>query len=211
MKNEMKIYPFWEMKNHQRLVLRFLPDLNQNNTHGFVDEYFVHFLEVDNKRISTLCPSTHNKGCSHCNYAKRLYMQGNSEHARKYFRILRCSTNALIVEDPLSIGALGSVFQFDFPKSIAGDIRDGLIDLNNLPYDYDKGYNFILSSTRVGEYPRYEGKFQKKKSKLTRKQREIAESSLIDLSKLQPTKLTSDYDSEFSKGFMWDILCESQT
>ncbi len=205
----MNLYPIGSLNAGDELVVHLLPDLNEENTMSIFDQYYVHFLSINDKRKTTLCPRVFCEPCSFCKAATRTFKKTDSssnDYGRRMYRKSMFTVHAIIIEDPLGISDDTETFQLQFGKGLFNQIRDGLIELNHMPSDYKKGSNLIISAEKAAHgYKQFYAKFAKK-SKLTPAQIELANSSLINLSDCRPGDLASNYEHIISEQLMWDIL-----
>ena len=211
--NELEIYPFWQMKNHQRVIVRFLPDLNEENDFKFIDEYSYHRVELKGKTFSALCSDVHESGitpCYHCKKAYKEYKRHRQNEGLKYWRKKHYVGNVIIVDDPLGLRGVNDpekTYKLLFSQGLYNDIKDSIHSgkIAEWPSDYTNGHNFEIRREQHGMYAKYLGRFRRK-SKLTKEQVKLADESLIDLSTLRPKLFTSNCGDDLSKDLMWEIL-----
>ena len=208
MQNE--VYPFWKLRTHDELIVRFIPDLNEDNENGFIDNYFFHRVEIDGKQNAALCSLVHekNKPCYYCAAGQRAFKH-NDRINRQHWRKRQYIGNVIIINDPIGITDPENPKTYKFPlgKILFDDLRGGMLSekVKELPSDYYNGNNFGIVRTLNGPYPVYTGTF-KNSSRLTDEQITLAKESLIDLTEFRPTLYSSTCQDELSKDLCWDIL-----
>lgn len=188
-------YPFWNIPEGGSATVRFLPDGNKENELGFVVEKVMHNLEINGERKSVPCLSMFGEECPICKVSQAYYKQEDRENGSKYWKKKQHIAQALILEDPLpadqdsgethdgKIRFLAIGFQlFNIIKQT---FEDG--ELDDIPYDYQNGTNFIIKKTKQGAHAAYNlSKFARKSTALTEDQYALAQDQLIDLSTLLP-------------------------
>lgn len=187
-------FPFWNMKNDEQAVIRFLPDANDENPLGFLVEKVMHNLEINGERKSVPCLSMYGEDCPICAVSQQYYKADDKENGKKYWKKKQHIAQALVVEDPLPADedtgethegkvryiALG----YQLFNIIKAAFEDG--ELDEIPYAYEGGTNFIVKKTKQGDYSTYTigSKFARKSSDLD--DDTIANLQLADLSTLLP-------------------------
>lgn len=185
-------FPFWDMKAGQQAIIRFLPDANQNNPLGFLVEKNMHTLNVNGERKSVPCLKMYEQECPICKVSAAYYKAEDKENGKKYWRKKQYLAQALIVEDPLTPEAGGEnsegkvrliTLGFSLYKIIKDAFESG--DLDEIPYAYTGGTNFIIKKDMQGQYASYNlSKFARRSSDLDEDM--VAELDLVDLSTLLP-------------------------
>jgi hypothetical protein len=213
--HNLELYPFWKMKSTQTLVVRFIPDLNENNVNGFIDEYHFHRVDINGRQTVALCSERHedNQTCYQCLTAKKAFNRNVNKLTgtdfRKLWRRQQYVGNVIIIEDPLDFTDPKNpkTYRLVFGKQLFNDLKEELFKskIKKIPSDYYNGNNFVITRKQHGQFPRYNGFFNWK-SKLTTKQIALAEESTIDLSELRPTLYSSQCQDELSKTLCWEIL-----
>ncbi len=208
-------YPFWNMAVGQRCVIRFLPDLNENNPRGFLVEKVTHNLTVNGQRRSVPCLGMYEDDCPVCKVSQDYYKAKDEVNGKKYWKKRQYIAQALIVEDPLEADKdsgethEGKVRAISLGFQIYNIIKEafGSDELEAVPYDFSEGYDFIIKKTEQGQYASYAvgTKFANKQRALTDAELEAAEAGMVDLTTLLPqnpgedwvrTRLNADLNGE---------------
>lgn len=196
-------YPFWDMQVGQRCVVRFLPDLNENNPRGFLVEKVTHNLTVNGQRRTVPCLSMYEEDCPVCKVSQDYYKAKDDVNGKKYWKKRQYIAQALIVEDPLEADKdsgenhEGEVRAISLGFQIYNIIKEafGSDELDAIPYDFQDGYDFIIKKTEQGQYASYAvgTKFANKQRSLTDAELEAAEAGMVDLATLLPANPGEDF------------------
>lgn len=190
-------YPFWEMKVGQQAVVRFLPDNNPDNPLMFLSEKLMHTLNVNGETKSVPCLKMYGEDCPICKISSDYYKQDDKDNGKKYYRKKQYLGAVLVVEDPLPPDAdsgethEGKIRWIALGKKLYDVIKDAFEsgDLDDVPFDYQNGTDFIIKKTQTGEFADYSrSKFAKNPRDLSEEEIAHAEASLINLSTLLPKK-----------------------
>jgi hypothetical protein len=188
-------YPFFLMKTGEQATVRFLPDANQDNPLGFLVEKHTHVLEINGERKTVPCLKMYGEDCPICAVSAAYYKAEDKENGKKYWRKKSHIGQVLVVEDPLDADKdtgethEGKVRFVNLGYQVYNVIKDAFEsgELNDVPFAYEGGCNFIIKKTQQGEYPNWSlSKFARTESDLTAEEIEIAEEGIIDLSTLLP-------------------------
>lgn len=191
-----KYYPFWNMKEGEQAIVRFLPDVNESNPLGFMVEKLMHTLEINGERKKVPCGKLYGDECPICAVSQGYYKEGDKTNGKKYWRQKQHIVQALIIEDPLA------------PDSETGENSEGKVrfmtlnyqlyniikaafesgELDEIPYAYEGGCNFVIKKTKQGDYPTYAvgSNFARKATDLDEDQIAIATDGMVDLATLLP-------------------------
>lgn len=194
-------YPFWNMKDGESAVIRFLPDKNTENPLGFVVEKSTHTLIINGEKKTIPCRKMYGAECSVCKVSSSFYKEEGkgSPNGKKYWRKKGHIAQALVVEDPLPADAesgenhQGKVryiaLGYQLFKIIQMALASG--EMDSVPYDYEAGYNFIITKSKQGDYSTYTigSRFKGKPSGLSDEDVEIIKEQIVDLSTLIPRDL----------------------
>lgn len=190
-------YPFWNMAVGQRAIIRFLPDLNDNNPRGFLVEKLTHPLTVNGKERKIPCLTMYGEDCPICKISQAYYKAKDEINGKKYWKKKQHLGQALIIEDPLAPDDdgethVGKVRMIALGFQIYNIIKDSFAsdELEGIPYDFTEGYDFIIKKTEQGKYGSYQigTKFANKQRPLTEAELAIVHENMIDLSTLLPKK-----------------------
>ena len=189
-------YPFWDMQFGEKAVIRFVPDLNQNNPRGFLVEKVFHNLTVNGQRTSVTCLGMFEEECPICKLSQEYYKAEDQENGKKYYKKKQHLAQALIVEDPLPADKTsgethqGKLRYIAINYQLYNIIKEAFAgeDLESPPDDIDDGYDFIIKKTEQGKYASYTlgTKFAPRSRALTEAELSTLEESSIDLSTLLP-------------------------
>ena len=192
-------YRFWDMKIGEQAVVRFLPDTNTDNPFGFMVEKLMHTLEINGETKSIPCLKMYEDNCPICNVSSAYYKDEGkgSINGKKYWRKKQHIVQALIVEDPLPANpetgetSEGKVKFLNLSYQIYSVIKEAFEsgELDEVPYFYEGGCDFIIKKTEGGDYPKYDvgSKFARRSSDLTEDEIAVAEDESVDLSTLLPS------------------------
>jgi len=185
-------YPFWNMKEGESAIVRFLPDGNSENPLGFLVEKIMHNLDINGERKSVPCLSMYGEDCPICALSSQYYKAEDKTNGKKYWKKKQHIAQAVIVEDPLDADDTGETHEgkvryvalgYQVFNIIKAAFEDG--ELDEIPYAYDGGTNFIIKKSKQGEYASYSlSKFARKSTDLD--EDVIANFDLADLADLLP-------------------------
>lgn len=188
-------YPFWNMEVGEQAVIRFLPDANEDNPMGFLVEKIMHTLEINGEKKSVPCLKMYGEDCPICKVSAAFYKKDDKENGKKYWRKKQYIAQALIIEDPLPVDKetgenhQGKVRFIALGNKLYDAIKDAFEsgDLEEIPFLYKGGTNFIIKKRQQGEYADYSrSMFAKYPSDLDDETIAHVESTIVDLSTLLP-------------------------
>lgn len=188
-------YRFWDMNVGSTATLRFLPDANPNNPMGFLVEKAMHTLIVNGNKQSVPCLKMYGEDCPVCKVSAAYYAKDDKINGKRYYKQKQHLAQALIVQDPLPPDAkTGETAEnkvkllsinYSLYKIIKSTFEQG--DLDEVPYAYDGGTNFIIQKDMQGEYASYVlSKFARKSTTMPDSLVNELSSKLVDLSTLLP-------------------------
>lgn len=155
--NWKKFFPFWKMPDDTTCVIRFLPDLDDENPMGFLVENLTHTLIVNGEKKTVPCLSMHGESCPICELSRKYYDEKNEELGKKYYRKKSYIGQILVIESPIEHDQNQIVKLIDFGpkifKLIQAAFQSG--DLEETPYELKGGYNFRIKKTKAGQYSDY--------------------------------------------------------
>ena len=191
-------YNFWDMKAGQSCVIRFLPDLSDNNPRGFLVEKTTHTLVINGDKKTVPCLQPFNEPCPICKMSQDYYKAEDKVNGKKYWRKRGYIAQALIIEDPLApnkdtgethVGQVRYIaLGFQLYNIIKEKFADDVEPLEGIPYDFHDGYDFIIKKSMKGDYADYSvgTKFKNNQRGLTEDELSIVGDGMIDLSTLLP-------------------------
>lgn len=186
-------YPFYKIPEDSQAAVRFLADKNADNPLAFLVEKVYHELTINGEKKVVPCLHSYGEACPICAVSKEYYDAGDKVNGKKFYRKKSYVAQALIIEDPMTEGesAAGQVKLISIGYSLFNIIRDAFEsnELDEAPYSYQGGTNFLIKRTKKGDYSNYDlSKFARRSTDLTDEQVEYVDSQLIDLSTLLPKK-----------------------
>jgi hypothetical protein len=193
-------FNFWDMPDGSQCVIRFLPDSNEENPMGFVVEKKMHNVEVNGKRRSVPCNTMYSSDCPVCAVSAAYYKQDDKVNGKKYWRKASYVAQAMIVESAVPIkdgeeSVIGKVKLVSIGYSLWKIIKEAFEggDLDDVPFAYEGGCDFIIKKDRQGEYASYVlSRFARKNRALTDDEVAYAESEMKDLSTILPPQMDID-------------------
>ncbi len=177
------IYPFWNLKEGQEAVVRFLPDGNPDNTFFWVERAMIKLPfagikgETDSKQtiVNVPCMEMYGETCPILSEVRGWFKDPNLEDmGRKYWKKRSYIFQGFVVEDGLKEESKpeNSIRRFIIGPQIFQLIRGALLDpeMDNLPTDAIHGVDFKLIKTSKGGYADYST------SKWSRRERPLSDS-----------------------------------
>ncbi len=162
------IYPFWNLKEGQEAVVRFLPDGNPDNTFFWVERAMIKLPfagikgETDSKQtiVNVPCMEMYGETCPILSEVRGWFKDPNLEDmGRKYWKKRSYIFQGFVVEDGLKEENKpeNSIRRFIIGPQIFQLIRGALLDpeMDNLPTDAIHGVDFKLIKTSKGGYADY--------------------------------------------------------
>lgn len=164
------IYPFWNLKEGQESVVRFLPDNDPDNTFFWVERSVIKLPfagikgETDAKQtiVQVPCVEMYNDGsvCPILSEVRAWFKDKSLEEmGRKYWKKRSYIFQGLVVEDGLKEESPpeNPIRRFIIGPQIFQLIKSALLDpeIDNLPTDIINGIDFKLIKTSKGGYADY--------------------------------------------------------
>lgn len=191
--NNRNIYPFWNMKEGEKCVIRILPDLNEDNEKVFFVDRLEHTISINGESKKIPCRKMHGESCPICEQSQAYYKMDDEENGKAYYRKKQSMLRILVLEDPLPPNESGETFvgktcnaQFanELMTLIKTEIGDPeLGDFTSLT----EGTDFVITKTlnpkKFAVYNIGTG-FARRPSEVPKEYRDNVE--LIDLSTLLP-------------------------
>lgn len=150
-------FPFWKMPDDSQAVVRFLPDLDEDNSLGFLVEKLEHELVVNGQRKKVPCLGMFGEACPICELSRKYYDEENPDMGKKYYRKKSYIGQVIVVESPIDHDQSQLVKLIDFGPAIFKQIQAAFQsgDLEDAPYELKGGYNFRIKKTKSGQYASY--------------------------------------------------------
>ncbi len=162
------IYPFWNIKEGDSAVLRFLPDGNKDNTFFWTERLMIKLPfpgvknETDSKPIQVQIPCMEMYGdtCNILNEVRGWFKDSSLEDmGRKYWKKRSYLFQGFVVDNPLQEDTTpeNPIRRFIIGPQIFQLIKQALMDpdMEELPTDYTSGIDFRLNKTSKGGYADY--------------------------------------------------------
>jgi hypothetical protein len=189
-------YPFWNMPENSQAVIRFLPDKNEENPLGFLVEKRMHTLTINGENKSVPCLTMYGEECPICKVSGDFYKQEDKVQGKKYWRKKQHIAQAIVVDDPLppddetGENHEGKVRFIALGYQLFNIIKEAFEsgELDEIPYAYQGGTDFIIKKSKQGEYSTYAlgSKFARKSRDLSDDEIALAQENMVDLSTLLP-------------------------
>lgn len=150
-------YPFWKMPDDTVAVIRFLPDLDEENNLGFLVENLQHELTINGEKKKVPCLAMHGENCPICDLSRKYYDEENPEMGKKYYRKKSYIGQVLVIESPIEHDQAQLVKLIDFGPAVFKQIQSAFQsgDLEEAPFEMKGGYNFRIKKTKSGQYASY--------------------------------------------------------
>ena len=162
------IYPFWNLKEGQEAVVRFLPDGNPDNTFFWVERAMIKLPfagikgETDSKQtiVNVPCMEMYGETCPILSEVRGWFKDPALEDmGRKYWKKRSYIFQGFVTEDGLKEDNKpeNAIRRFIIGPQIFQLIRGALLDpeMDNLPTDAIHGVDFKLIKTSKGGYADY--------------------------------------------------------
>jgi hypothetical protein len=150
-------YPFWKMPDDSIAVVRFLPDLDEENNLGFLVENLQHELVVNGEKKKVPCLAMHGESCPVCELSRKYYDEKNETLGKKYYRKKSYIGQIIVVESPIDHDQNQLVKLIEFGPAVFKQIQAAFQsgDLEEAPFELKGGYNFRIKKTKSGQYASY--------------------------------------------------------
>lgn len=191
-------YPFTKIAYDTQAIIRFLPDLDDTNPGGFLIESVVHDMNIGGQYRTVPCLyEMFGEPCPFCEQSQRFYKEDDRINGAKYWKKRRHIGQVIVIKDPLPVDPVtgenheGKVRIVTLSTSLMNIIKKTLAkqELDELPFAFKGGYNFIIEKTAQGEYANYTlgSQFARKATDLTPEQIALAEQEMVELRTLLPS------------------------
>jgi hypothetical protein len=197
------IYPFWNLKEGQEAVVRFLPDGDSDNTFFWAERAMIKLPfagvkgEADSKQVQVQVPCMEMYGgtCPILSEVRGWFKDPALEDmGRKYWKKRSYIFQGFVTEDGLKEDSkpANPIRRFIIGPQIFQLIRGALLDpeMDNLPTDILHGVDFKLIKTSKGGYADYStSKWSRRERPLTdEEQAGLKEHGLYNLKDFLPKK-----------------------
>ena len=201
------IYAHWNIQEGTSAKVRFLPDLNPNNTFFWVERAMIRLPfagvkgQADSRPVVVQVPCMEMYGketpCPILTEVRTWFKDPSLEDmGRKYWKKKSYLFQGFVRENPLADDKSpdNPIRRFIISPQIFNLVKAALMDpeLENLPTDYEAGLDFTITKTTKGGYSDYNtSKWARKESALTSTElAAIEQYGLYDLSSFLPKKPT---------------------
>lgn len=198
-------YLFYKMNDNEQARIRFLPDKNEENRMGFLVEKVMHRLTINGEIKTVPCLSMYGESCPICAVSQQFYKRegDQSPNGKKYWKKKQHVGQVLVLEDPLPADpdtkenqegkVLFVTIGFQLFNIIKSAIERG--DLDEVPFAYNGGYDFIIAKTAQGKNDKGEkvstyalgSNFARKATSLDPDTIAMCKENIVDLSTLLPS------------------------
>jgi hypothetical protein len=197
------VYPFWNLKEGDEAVLRFLPDGNSDNTFFWVERAMIKLPfagikgESESKQITVQVPCVEMYGdtCPILSDVRGWFKDPALEDmGRKYWKKRSYIFQGFVVEDGLQEKETpeNPIRRFIIGPQIFQSIRAALVDpeLEDLPTDYVNGIDYRMKKGSKGGYADYSTSTWSRRSRplSDTEQAAIKQHGLYNLSDFLPKK-----------------------
>ena len=199
------IYAHWNIPEGSTAKLRFLPDGNDKNDFFWVERNMIRLPfqgvkgQMDSKpvMVQVPCVEMYNDGtaCPILAEVRGWFKDPSLEDmGRKYWKKKSYIMQGFVRETPMVEESTPEslIRRFIISPQIFSVIKAALLDteIEELPTDYDRGLDFLVTKTSKGGYSDYStSKWSRKESELTHEERAVIEQNgLFDLSDFLPKK-----------------------
>jgi hypothetical protein len=155
-----QFYPFYKMDFDATATFRFLPDLDSENPLGFIVENVYHELTINGNKKKIACLRMYGEACPCCEESKTHYDQGDEKLGKEFWKKVDYIAQGVIVDSPFEYPVKpdeNPVRLVSIGKKLYKAIENAIVkgDLDVMPYDMEKGYDFRINKTKQGEYADY--------------------------------------------------------
>lgn len=154
-------FPFWKADVNTTSVVRFLPDLAEDNPMGFLVENLTHDLVVNGRKETVACLKMYGQECPICKQSQAFYDEKSPEYNKtlgyKYYRKKSYIGQVIVQDTTIEHDQEQLVKLIDFGPKIFKQIQAAFQsgDLENPPYELKGGHNFRINKTQSGQYADY--------------------------------------------------------
>ena len=150
-------YQFWKMPDDSVAVIRFLPDLDEDNSLGFLVENLTHQLIINGEKKTVPCLSMYGEDCPICQLSRKYYDEENEAMGKKYYKKKGYIGQVIVIDSPIEHDQNQLVKLIEFGPKIFKQIQAAFQsgDLEEAPFELKGGYNFRIKKTKSGQYADY--------------------------------------------------------
>lgn len=179
------VYPFWNLKEGQEAVIRFLPDGDSSNTFFWVERAMIKLPftgvkgDTDNRpvQVQVPCMEMWNETCPILTEVRGWFKDKSLEDmGRKYWKKRSYLFQGLVIDDPIKEDNVpeNPIRRLIIGPQIYQIVRSALLDpeMEDLPTDYVRGVDFRIGKTSKGGYADYST------SKWSRRERALSDADV---------------------------------
>ena len=197
------IYPFWNIKEGDSAVLRFLPDGNADSTFFWQERLVIKLPfagvkgETDSRpvQVQVPCMEMYGESCPILSEVRGWFKDPSLEDmGRKYWKKRSYIFQGFVRETPMVEDETpeNTIRRFIISPQIFNVIKSALIDteIEELPTDYERGLDFWVTKTTKGQYADYStSKWARKETALNNDELDAIETNgLFNLDEFLPKK-----------------------
>lgn len=165
------MYPFWNIQEglEHAATIRVLPHkgMEDDSTDPFIYKY-EHILSIGGKDVKFPCPKTFDEDCPVCALSAKYYAAKDEDKGRYYWRDKKAIASVYVVKDPLPVNEEtkendeGKLKIVQFGNQLANRYSSrwkALLSagrMDDLPWETNGGYDFIISKVMKGKFANYE-------------------------------------------------------
>lgn len=161
------LYPFWNMKDGESCLIRFLPDADETNTFFWRERQIIKLpfrgtKEDPNRNVVVQVPCIEMYGKMRCPIMEEIQPwfkdPEREDLARTYWKKKSYVFQGFIVQDPLNERSVENpIRKLVINTSIFKIIKSSLMDpdIEDSPVDFEKGRDFKLEKTKKGAFSDY--------------------------------------------------------
>ena len=206
--SDRAVYPFWNIKEGDEAVLRFLPDSDPENVFFWVERQMIRLKfsgvagaeESKPVTVTVPCMEMYGEACPILTKVRPWFKdQSMDEIARSYWKKRSYLFQGLVVEDPMNEERTDEdspIRRFIIGPQIFEIIKDVLMDedMENIPTDLTNGTDFRLIKTSKGSFAVYTtSKWARRERSLDQSELDsIEEAGLNNLSDFIPKKPSAE-------------------
>jgi len=155
--NWKNFFSFWKAPDDSTTVVRFLPDVDPDNSLGFLVENLIHEFPVNGEKKKVPCLEMYGHQCPVCALSRKYYAEKNEDLGKKYYRKKSYIGQVLVIESPIEHDQSQLVKLIEFGPAVFKQIQAAFQsgDLEEAPFELKGGYNFRIKKTKSGQYASY--------------------------------------------------------
>lgn len=197
------IYPFWNMKENESSLIRFLPDGNESNDFFWVERLMIKLpfsgikgqTESRPVQVKVPCMEMYGENCPILSDVRGWFKDPTLEDmGRKYWKKRSYVFQGFVIDNPLKDdeNPENPIRRFIIGPQIFRIIKQSILDpdMEELPTDYIHGLDFRLNKTSKGGYADYgTSNWGRRERPLSEKEKEAINTyGLYNLSDFLPKK-----------------------